>query len=454
MFIAHCIPYPDSLLNESFLISIFHNSLQGLTIVMEIFLQALKNGVLIDPHDKGDIANALLKLMMDRKFWNECRQNGVKNIHKFSWPAHCRAYLSHIAMCRMRHPEWQDDNFVDETTALEYQRDSLTDLDVNDLSLRLSMDGTRDIFSWMEKKENYPTVKKSENGGTYTNGHRNRLNQGYLETVLERGLGEDKPAETFQSKVNMFRRRKHLVVLAIDSYDKSTGKPTKKLLNIINYFLKTFRSEIAYAWRAIGFVLSTSLTGPETVEFLKSGDISAHDFDCLICASGSELFFPILPPNSSHDPSAVYLCPDPYYKEHIEYRWGGDGLKKFMTTIPKLVAEDEESESIGALVEDVQRSNSHNFAYRTINKEMVRVICTWLLAAEAHWIFCQLAATEADFFSFHANRRIFATLQAPCVDYIRSTLRDKGYRNHVMYCQQESKLHILPLLASRSQALR
>ncbi|BBN02652.1 sucrose-phosphate synthase [Marchantia polymorpha subsp. ruderalis] len=376
-------------------------------------IKALKNGVLIDPHDKGDIANALLKLMMDRKFWNECRQNGVKNIHKFSWPAHCRAYLSHIAMCRMRHPEWQDDNFVDETTALEYQRDSLTDLDVNDLSLRLSMDGTRDIFSWMEKKENYPTVKKSENGGTYTNGHRNRLNQGYLETVLERGLGEDKPAETFQSKVNMFRRRKHLVVLAIDSYDKSTGKPTKKLLNIINYFLKTFRSEIAYAWRAIGFVLSTSLTGPETVEFLKSGDISAHDFDCLICASGSELFFPILPPNSSHDPSAVYLCPDPYYKEHIEYRWGGDGLKKFMTTIPKLVAEDEESESIGALVEDVQRSNSHNFAYRTINKEM-----------------------------------------APCVDYIRSTLRDKGYRNHVMYCQQESKLHILPLLASRSQALR
>ncbi|KAL3678007.1 hypothetical protein R1sor_020963 [Riccia sorocarpa] len=383
-------------------------------------IKALRNGLLINPHEKEDITDALLKLMMDRKFWNDCRQNGLKNIHKFSWPAHCRAYLSHIALCRMRHPEWQDDNFVDEHTALEYERDSLTEFDANNISLRLSMDGAHDIFVWMDKADfpyfpmasaasNFKRLHESFNGGPYMNGCHNMKN-GHWENPIERGFGEDKPAETFQSKVNMFRRRKHLVVLAVDSYDEATGKPTRKLLKIIQYFLKSFRSD-NFSWRAIGFILSTSLTGSETVEFLTSGGISVHDFDCLICASGSELFFPILPQDGAQNTSGVHLYPDPYYKEHIEYRWGGEGLKKFINSIPKLVVENEDM--LGALVEDKDRSNSHNFAYKTINKKM-----------------------------------------APCVDSLRSTLRGKGYRNHVMYCQQESKLHILPLLASRSQALR
>lgn len=43
---------------------------------------------------------------------------------------------------------------------------------------------------------------------------------------------------------------------------------------------------------------------------------------------------------------------------------------------------------------------------------------------------------------------------APNVDQLRQRLRMRGLRCHVMYCRNSSRLHVLPLLASRSQALR
>ncbi|KAG5065959.1 hypothetical protein JHK86_009690 [Glycine max] len=59
-------------------------------------LKALNNGLLIDPHDHKSIEEALLKLVADKNIWLECRKNGLKNIHRFSWPEHCRNYLSHV----------------------------------------------------------------------------------------------------------------------------------------------------------------------------------------------------------------------------------------------------------------------------------------------------------------------------------------------------------------------
>eukprot|EP01018_Ginkgo_biloba_P035457 Gb_13184 [translate_table: standard] len=33
-----------------------------------------------------------------KNLWDECRQNGLKNIHLYSWPQHCRIYLSRARM--------------------------------------------------------------------------------------------------------------------------------------------------------------------------------------------------------------------------------------------------------------------------------------------------------------------------------------------------------------------
>ncbi|KAL2936181.1 Sucrose-phosphate synthase [Bienertia sinuspersici] len=67
----------------------------------------LDNGLLIDPHDQQSIADALLKLVADKHRWTKCRQNGLKNIHLFSWQEHCKTYLSRIASCRPRQPNWR-----------------------------------------------------------------------------------------------------------------------------------------------------------------------------------------------------------------------------------------------------------------------------------------------------------------------------------------------------------
>ncbi|CAK9141976.1 unnamed protein product [Ilex paraguariensis] len=49
-------------------------------------LKALNNGLLIDPHDQKATADALLKLATDKNTWLECCKNGLKNIHRLSWP--------------------------------------------------------------------------------------------------------------------------------------------------------------------------------------------------------------------------------------------------------------------------------------------------------------------------------------------------------------------------------
>ncbi|GMH20280.1 hypothetical protein Nepgr_022121 [Nepenthes gracilis] len=103
--------------------------------------RALNNGLLLDPHDQHAISDALLKLVSEKNLWNECRRNGWKNIHLYSWPEHCRTYLTRVAACRMRHPQWQTDTPMDEMTNEESLNDSLTD--VQDMSLRLSIDADK-----------------------------------------------------------------------------------------------------------------------------------------------------------------------------------------------------------------------------------------------------------------------------------------------------------------------
>ena len=45
-------------------------------------------------------------------------------------------------------------------------------------------------------------------------------------------------------------------------------------------------------------------------------------------------------------------------------------------------------------------------------------------------------------------------LQAKHVDDLRQKLRMRGLRCHLMYCSNSKRLQVIPLLASRSQALR
>lgn len=53
----------------------------------------------------------------------------------------------------------------------------------------------------------------------------------------------------------------------------------------------------------------------------------------------------------------------------------------------------------------------------------------------------------------HLSSNIF-DLQGKKVDDMRQKLRMRGLRCHLMYCRNSTRMQVIPLLASRSQALR
>ncbi|KAG6731180.1 hypothetical protein I3842_01G116700 [Carya illinoinensis] len=362
--------------------------------------RALNNGLLVDPHDDQAIASALLKLLSEKNLWNDCRKNGLRNIHLFSWPEHCRTYLTRVAACRMRHPQWQTDTPEDDMAADESLNDSLKD--VLDMSLRLSVDGD----------------KSSLNGSldlavaTGDPELQDRVKQVLSRIKKPESVPKDfecshKLLENVASKYPMLRRRRRLIVIALDCYD-SNGAPEQNMIQIVQEIIKSVRLDSQTA-RVSGFALSTAMPMSETIEFLMSGNIQVNEFDALICSSGSEVYYP-----GTYSEEDGKLLPDPDYASHIDYRWGCEGLKK---TIWKLINTSEGGEnsyeSSSPIQEDVKSSNAHCISYLIKDPR-----------------------------------------KAKKVDDLRQKLRMRGLRCHSMYCRSSTRLQTIPLLASRAQALR
>ncbi|KAI3470007.1 hypothetical protein Pfo_026670 [Paulownia fortunei] len=360
--------------------------------------RALNNGLLVDPHDQQAIADALLKLVSEKNLWQECRRNGLKNIHLFSWPEHCRTYLTRVAACRMRHPQWQTDTPADELAVEDSLNDSLKD--VLDMSLRLSVDGEKTSLN-----ESLDGAAAGDNPEVHDQ-VKQVLSKMRRQEPGARDSDADRKLTELPNKYPMLRRRRKLFVIALDCYD-SKGVPEKKMINVIQEILKAIKLDPQIA-RYSGFALSTAMPMRELTEFLKSGNIKVNDFDALICSSGSEVYYP-----GTYTEEDGKLCPDPDYASHIDYRWGSDGLKK---TIRKLMNTPEGAKSCNspsASEEDVKSSNSHCLSY--LIKDLSK---------------------------------------AKKVDDMRQKLRMRGLRCHLMYCRNSTRMQVIPLLASRSQALR
>ncbi|KAG1363434.1 sucrose-phosphate synthase [Cocos nucifera] len=379
--------------------------------------RALNNGLLIDPHDQRAIADALLKLVADKNLWHECRKNGWRNIHLFSWPEHCRTYLTRVAACRMRHPQWQTDTPIDDMVVdvEESFGDSLKD--VQESSLRLSVDGEKSSPNGSLERNQAELEKVAEGkGDTEIQDQVKKIMNKIKKQVPEPQATSSSKKQTEASgqtinKHPLLRRRRRLFVIALDSYD-SKGAPDKKMLQVIQEVFRAIRSDSQMS-RISGFALSTAMPISETLELLKSGKIPATDFDALICSSGSEVYYP---GTSQCVDANGKLCADPDYATHIEYRWGYDGVKR---TLAKLMAsqdgqgDSKPENSSSNIEEDAKSSNPH---------------CV----------------------SFFIND---STKPKP-VDDLRQKLRMRGLRCHLMYCRNLTRLQVIPLLASRSQALR
>jgi sucrose-phosphate synthase len=336
-----------------------------------LVLQALSNGLLVDPHNEKEIADALLKLVADRSLWSLCRKNGLRNIHLFSWPEHCRTYLSRIALCRMRHPQWKTDTSAEEDE-LESQSDSLRD--VQDFSLRLSVDGNMSISNPADLERllrGQTSLGKSQNADDFKPlSGKHRTASGRMEAMQE-DEGKRFSSLTGTHKAQPLKKRRRLVVIAVDGYDTATNKPSSRLVSLIQQIVKTIRSDSSIRVQP-GLIISSALTKAEIVEMLSSAGLSPMEFDALICSSGSEVYYPASFSDDSGNGPDTDLQADKDYSAHIDYRWGYEGLRKTMARLNTSDAESANNDKI--LVEDTANCNSHCLAYTVTNSDIVRFL--------------------------------------------------------------------------------
>jgi sucrose-phosphate synthase len=237
--------------------------------------QVLNNGLLVDPHDQHAIADALYRLLSEKQLWSKCRENGLKNIHQFSWPEHCKNYLSRILTLSPRCPGFAS---------------------------------------------NEDQIKAPIKG------------------------------------------RKYIVVIAVDSASK------KDLSCIIRNSIEATRTETSSA--STGFVLSTSLTIAEIHSLVLSAGMVPTDFDAFICNSGSDLFYPSQA-GDSPSTSRVTFALDRNYQSHIEYHWGGEGLRKYLVKWASSVVERRGRMEKQVIFEDSEHSSTCCLAFRVVNPNYV-----------------------------------------------------------------------------------
>ena len=156
-------------------------------------------------------------------------------------------------------------------------------------------------------------------------------------------------------------------VIAVDCY-YDNGNVSPYMWEIIQEILKAVRFD-AIAARFAGLVLSTALAVDEIIGMLNSGNVQLHEFDALICSSGSELYYLAITAYPD-DGSDKTLCPDPDYDSHIDYHWGGQGLRKTMSILTALERDGPEKQEC-VIFEDAEHSNAHFLAYAV--KDSMRV---------------------------------------------------------------------------------
>lgn len=297
--------------------------------------KALKNGLLVDPYNQKEIADALLKLVSDRNMWTECRRNGLANINFYSWPQHCRIYLARIAQCRMQHRHWQDGSLLDRQLVVdeEFARDSLKDVHTHLSIDERSVGNGSDFFEYQSKLQ---SVQENSNGSN----HGNASGKGFWQ-----------------------RKMKKVFIIAIDSYDV-IGKPHKNMLEVIQGIIKHVKAELSM--HGPGFILSTAMRLSEMIELLNLGGVHLYEFDALICGSGSEIYYPdVYADHASNGLSRSQFCIDHDYALHIDHRWGRDGVRKTMARFMASGVDNVlDTQRPLPLEEDEACSNDHCLAYK------------------------------------------------------------------------------------------
>lgn len=295
-----------------------------------------------------------MKLVADKHLWAKCRANGLKNIHLFSWPEHCKTYLSRIAGCKPRQPCWLRNADDDENSESESPSDSLRDIQDISLNLKFSLDGdknedTDNLFDPDDRKNKLENAVLAWSKGV----------KGTHKTSMDK-VDQSSGAGKFPA----LRRRKQIFVIAVDC-DASTGlfENVRKILAAV----ETERME-----GSIGFILATAFNISEIHSFLVSEGMNPTDFDAFICNSGGDLYY-----SSFHSEDNPFVV-DLYYHSHIEYRWGGEGLRKTLVRWAASISGKKGENEEHIVVEDEKNSADYCYTFKVRKSGGVseHVLCT------------------------------------------------------------------------------
>ena len=217
--------------------------------------------------------------------------------------------------------------------------------------------------------------EKNEGSGAVDNyldsGEKALDGKGKLENAVS--MGTPKVGSTCKSehhvgssKSSALRKRKYFFVIAVD------GDGTSDFLVSIKKIVETVRQNKSIG--SMGFILSTSLAIFEIHSLLVSGGLSHSDFDAFICNSGAELYYP-----SATSEDGTHRLPfllDSDYHPHIEYRWGGEHLRK---TLLRWAASTSDEKGEGPIVsEDKSGSTTHCYVLKVEKPELVNFLCLLL----------------------------------------------------------------------------
>jgi sucrose-phosphate synthase len=254
--------------------------------------QVLNNGLLVDPHDQNAIADALYKLLSDKQLWSRCRENGLKNIHQFSWPEHCKNYLSRILTLGPRSP----------------------------------------AIGNKEEQSNAP-----------------------------------------------ISGRNHMIVFSVDSVNK------EDLVRIIRNAMEVIRTKKKSD--STGFVLSTSLTISEIHSLIVSAGMLPTDFDAFICNCGSNIYYPSYSGETPSNYKVTFVL-DQNHQSHIEYRWGEEGLRKYLVKWATSVVERKGRIERQIIFDDPEHSSAYCLTFKVVNPNHVSLLFSSnLLLLEIFWVY-------------------------------------------------------------------
>ncbi|KAF3325886.1 putative sucrose-phosphate synthase 1 [Carex littledalei] len=359
----------------------------------------LNNGILVDPHNQNAIADALYKLVSDKQLWLQCRKNGLKNIHQFSWPEHCKKYLLQVTNLQPRHPQWDKI----EGTEKSESDDSLGDSsrDIQDLTLNLNnLLNDKKVTEDGSVKNVIGTLK--EHPMT-----RNNLRSVIME--LSKGLIRPTKKDNSVEKTNkmpLIRKRKNIIVIAIDSVSSSPG-----LIDIIKSIFEALAGQRSSG--SVGFVVATSMNFSTIHSLLVASGLLCTEFDAFICNSGGDVYYPSYTSDDVLSTGQILFTADQDYHSQIEYRWGGEELRKALLHWTESINEKKGESEEPVIVENIEGSSPLCFAFNVRNPKIV-----------------------------------------PPVKELRKLMRIQALRCNVLYSHDGSRLNVIPVLASRSQASR